>query len=277
MKRYRITTFSFDSRASTLQMEINPLLDPGVKNQMEVIKNQIRNGFQDEFGIVDFKQKEQNIIEIGTMFPSVVFFHNKFLEQIRRSFIIGSYYPAFTGVTTLTERILNHLIFELMDDFKLTPEYKKTYTKESFTDWDEMEKILTSWGILLPETKTLLRKLKKLRHQYAAHFNPETDVRDRELAIEAIKLFQEFIKIQFGSFGLQPWFIEKTKGEFFIKKEYETKPFIKKIYLPNCTLVGPKHEIVNSNGKFVIQDCEYEDVEISDSEFIKLREDFKNK
>jgi len=272
MKRYRTTNFSFDSRANIFNIEIKNNWEESVKFNLINNKEQIRQELKKEFGTIYYEQKEKDFVDIGASFPSIVFFHNKFLEQIRKSFIMGSYYPAFTGVTTLTERILNHLIFTLKNDYKLTSEFKEIYNKESFTNWDLMIHVLTSWNVLLPDTKDYLQKLKKLRNQYAAHFNPKTDTKDRELALESIKLFQEFIKIQFGAFGKQPWFIEGTKGAFFIKKEYENNPFIKRIYLPNCLFVGPRYKFITSPNGFILNDEKYENVEITDDEFKKLIE-----
>jgi len=272
MKRYRTTNFSFDSRPNTLNMEIKDAWEDSLKSSWEDNKEKIREGLRKEFGIIDYEQKEKNFIDMGASFPSIIFFHNKFLQQIRKSFVVGSYYPSFTGVTTLTERILNHLIFTLMNDFKLTPEFKEVHNKDSFTDWDMMLRVLISWNVLLPDTKDHIQKLKKLRHQYAAHFNRETDTKDRELGLEAIKLFQEFIRIQFGAFGKQPWFIEGTKGAFFIKKEFENNPFVKRIYLPNCLLVGPRYEFINSPKGLLLKDENYENKEITDAEFKELLE-----
>src|SRR3972149_6553409 len=114
MKRYRVLNFDFDTRVRTL-------VDP----------------------------KKENFIAIDSKPFSILAFHNRFFEQIRTSFIIGSYYPALTGACALGERILNHLILTLRDDFKNSPEYKKIYRKKSFDDWDVPISILASWGTLL--------------------------------------------------------------------------------------------------------------------------------
>lgn len=272
MKRYRTTIFTFDSRVNIINNEINDEWDELVKTQWKENREKVRTSFKNEFGTDNYEQKEKNLVDIGAAFPSIISFHNKFLNQIRNSFVIGSYYPALTGITTLTERILNHLIFALMNDFKATPEFKEVYNQKSFTDWDKMLRILISWNVMLPETLKHIQRLKILRHQYAAHFNAKTDTDDRELALEAITLFQEFIKIQFGAFGTQPWFIEGTKGAFFIKKEFESNPFVKRIYLPNCLPVGPKYKFQNSPQGLILEDEEYPNIEITDDEYKKLIE-----
>jgi hypothetical protein len=266
----------FDSRANALTMDIKDEWDSEVKVLHEANKQNVRKELKYVYGIDRYELKENNFKDMGPTFPSIIAFHNKFLNQSRTAFIMGGYYPAFTGITTLTERVLNHLVIALRDDFKHTPEYKKVYNKSSFTDWDDVIETLEAWDILLPDSKPDLLKLKKLRHRYAAHFNPETDVKDREFSLEAIQAFQEFIRIQFGFFGMQPWFIPDTQGEFFIKKEYENHPFIKRIYLPNCVLVGPGHRVVMVQQELKIEDDEYPDIEVSDEEFVHLREKAKH-
>ncbi|NWL88669.1 hypothetical protein DMN77_13940 [Paenibacillus sp. 79R4] len=48
-------------------------------------------------------------------------------------------------------------------------------------------------------------------------------------------------------------------------------PFVKKIILPNCTLVGPKHKLeIDGNWFEVIDDHKYDDKEITDEEYKDL-------
>lgn len=259
MKRYRVINFDFDARANILK--INKDI-----NNLELIKQSIAQ----EFGSKNFEQKLKNFIDLGCYFPSILAFHNKFMRQIRASFIFGSYYPALTGACSLGERILNHLLLKLKKHFTSTPEYKKIYSKRSIDDWDVLINILQEWKILLPDVAEKFKELKKKRH-FAIHFNQITDSVDRRLALEAIILLEEIINKQFGALGMQPWFIEGTKGCFFIKKQYEIDPFIKEIYLPNCVLVGSKHSISNQLGRFIINDdYKYDDKEISDEEFARF-------
>lgn len=267
MKRYRTLAVDFDTRANILNFEIKPEWEESVKQQHAQNKVSVMDGLVAEFGVHNKELKIQNFIEIGPAPFSILAFHNRFMRQIRYSFVIGGYYPALTGATTLTERILNHLILALREDFKHTPEYKDVYKNKSFTNWDDLIKVLVAWNVLLPETLVHLKKLQTLRHQFAAHFNPLTDTDDRRLALEAVVEIQGFINIQFGFYGLQPWFIPGTKGAFFLKKEFESQPFIKKVYLPNCVLVGPRYKFGDDWG---VIDDDYENREISDEEFAAL-------
>lgn len=269
MKRYRIFSFDFDSRASLLE----PIQDHWEEKVKELhLQNQqnIKDGLFNQFGTYNREQKLQNFIDLGQKPFSITAFHNKFLEQVRNSYVIGCYYPALTGVCALGERILNHLILLLRDYHTESPEYKKIYKKSSFDNWALVIDALESWGELLPEAVIKFRELNEKRNR-AIHFNPETDTNDKSLSIEAIHLMQEIIAIQFSAFGPQPWYFV-VPGEIYIKKEWEDKPLIKHLFLPNTALVGPKHTVESLIPRITINDrFEYEDREITDEEFIELR------
>ena len=279
MKRYRILGFDWDSRATALSMKIKDEWPEEVKESWRRNIEAAKEDVLTIYGRFNGDQKIQNLSDLGNAPFSVFAFHNKFLRQIRNSFIQGSYYPALTGATCLGERILNQLIINLRNDFKGTDEYKNV-RKGPYNDWKLMIDTLESWGVLLPEVVKEFKILEKIRNREAVHFNPATDSEDRGIALKAIKSISEVIKGQFPGLGLQPWFIEGTSGEFYIKKEFEKDPFVKKIYLPNCRLVGPKHRTIQKivDGKLIMDAIDhhtYEDKQISDEEFWKLREKAK--
>jgi hypothetical protein len=65
-------------------------------------------------------------------------------------------------------------------------------------------------------------------------------------------------------------------GEIYLKKDWESNPFVKRVYLPNCLLVGYKHYIESLVPKMVLNDhFEYEGKEISDDEFVEMRIKYK--
>ena len=162
------------------------------------------------------------------------------------------------------------MLLLLRDSYRNTPHYKKVYGKDSFDDWGFIIDILESWGVLLPEVVLMFRELKDIRHK-SLHFRPEIDHNDRELALEAIRKLSEIISKQFGGNGPLPWFIKGTIGAAFIKKSYETIPFIEKVYLPCCRLVGHLHTLEFKNDEFVIHDDhDYGNQVLSDEEFSDL-------
>jgi hypothetical protein len=164
MKRYRVLSMSFDTRALFLDRE-NTL-----------------NGLREQFGSAGFSQKLENFKALGPKAISVFAFHNVFLEQARDAFVIGAYYPAATAACALGERILNHLVLRLRGHFTSTPEYKLVHAKESFDDWERAVSVLESWGVLLPKAAEDFRQLARIRH-FVLHFNLATDLFDRDVGL----------------------------------------------------------------------------------------------
>jgi hypothetical protein len=242
MKRFRIFGFDFDARAHSLTLEIQDHWEENVKQLHRRNRKQTEDELVWEFGEASAEQKRQNFIDLEPKPISILAFHNKFFQQIRISFVMGAYYPALTASCALGERILNYLILTLRDEFKTTGEYRRVYNKNSFDNWDIAIDTLEAWKLLLPEVVVEFRKLRDRRNE-AIHFRPEVDESDRAPALAAIGSLGSILGNQFSAFGSQPWFITSIPGEVYIKKSWEDNPFIRKIYLPNCLAVGPKHKI----------------------------------
>jgi len=270
MKRYRILAFDYDTRVYTLTLDIRDEWEEEIKKQHRQNKENVKKSLIDSYGAHAQREKYQNFIDLGDKPFSILAFHNRFYEQIRTAFVMGAYYPALTAACSLGERILNYLLLILRHDYKHTPEYKTIYSKDSFDNWDVPIGVLESWGILLPDVSEQFHRLKDMRNK-SIHFRPEVDRNDRELALHAIQCLREIIRNQFSAFGPQPWFITSIPGEIYIKKTWESKPFIEKVYLPNCLLVGPKHKIEAMLPQVLVRDFEYEAREITDEEFSDLR------
>lgn len=281
MKRYRIFGFAdFDARPRQLAESILEEWEEDVKQWHRANKERIAQSLIREFGEINADVKRQNYIDLGNKPFSVLAFHNTFFGQIRSAFIAGSYYPALTGACALGERILNHMVLTLRSDFEhvefSNPKHrKKIHHKDSCDDWEVSILALEKWGVLLPSVATDYRKLMDKRHK-ALHFNPETDTNDRQLALEAIHCLQSIISEQFSSFGVQPWFIPGIRGESYIKKEWESRPFIRKIYLTskNSAFVSYKHRLEFQPTGIVIHDVNDPCLgpDDCDEEFARLRE-----
>lgn len=274
MKRYRVILTDFDARANVLSTEIKKEWKTRVKESWIENKQKVTAGLVSYFGELHSPMKINNFVELGDKPLSVLAFHNKFFEQIRIAFVMGAYYPALTGTCTLGERILNHLLLTFRADYKRTPEYKKIYKKKQFDNWDLLIQVLSAWNVLLPNVATKFEELKQIRNK-AIHFRPETDHNDRELALKAINTLRDIISGQFSGWGTHPWFLV-VPGEIYIKKDWENNLFVKKIYLPNCSLVGPYHVVESVVPQWVIRDdYKYDDKEITDEEFCALLKKFQ--
>jgi len=278
MKRYRILPFfDFDTRSRTLSGPINEAWDESVKAMHRQNRENTVARLTQEYGETHADGKIQNFIDLGPKPLSVIAFHNAFFSQIRNAFIVGSYYPALVGACALGERILNHLIIALRNDFRTSSEYKKVYRKDSFDDWALAIDTLVAWDVLLPKAAGDFRELMKRRHE-AIHFRPETDTNAKDLSLGAIRCLQEIVGEQFSGFGPQPWFISDIPGEIYIKHEWERKPFIREVYLANGPLVGPRHKIESLLPQIQISDPDHETSgpAISDDEFSSLRKAFRD-
>jgi hypothetical protein len=265
--------FDFDTRVMILTEEINDSWEDKVKELHHANRKRVVDGLITGFGDLNKEAKLENFIALNTKPFSIIAFHNRFFEQARSAFVIGAYYPALTGACALGERILNHMLLLLREDYKYTPEYRRVYRKDSFDDWTVPIETLKAWDVLLPDVVDDFLRLKEMRNR-AIHFRPETDHNDRELALEALNCLRATIGSQFASLGTQPWFLTGVPGEVYIKQAWEQRPFIQKVYLPNCALVGPKHRMEALVPRIVINDrFDYEEITIPDDQFCQLRKD----
>jgi len=203
MKRYRVLNVGFDSRAWMLSEEIQSSWEPEVQALWRDNRNRLRQQLVDEYGSFNFDAKVRNFTEFGRIPFSIFAFHNRFVEQIRRSFVMGGSYPALAAACALGERVLNHLVIALREDFRATAQYKRVRSKDSFDNWHLAIETLEAWGVLLPEAASGFRNLHAIRVR-AIHFRPEVDTNDRAMALEAIACLLRIIETQFGPAGHQP-------------------------------------------------------------------------
>ena len=270
MKRYLVFPLDFDTRAYFLEEE-KESWDEFPKQLHQENREKIIKGLEHEFGAHDIDAKVTRFKEMGVSPFSMVSFHNRFFAEIRRAFVVGSFYPALTGASALGERMLNHMLLILRDEFIHTPGYKRVYRKKSFDDWRLAIDALNAWGILDSVLEEKFNELKELRNK-SIHFNHETYTSAESDALKAINILSEIISLRFGFFRKEhSWGINGTKGAQFIKKEFESDPFIKNFYLPQCPLVGPYYAVKTIDaGTLFLDRAYYVNLEISDEEFANI-------
>lgn len=252
-RRYISKGEDFDLRVRSLEIEIKPEWEPQVVEQWTTIKTSIREGLIREFGALWSARKEENFIAIGPLSMSIVSYHNALHRQVRSAFVLGAYYPALVGACALGERMLNHLILDLREFFTHTPEFKRVGRKQSFDNWSVAIDALEGWGVLLPETVSKYRELAKLRNR-SIHFDPGTYGRLRDDALAAVIGIRDILDLQFSTFAVRPWFIPEGLGSCFIAKDWETDPFVRTYFIPNCFFVGPHHLFTAMSPDMVVVD-----------------------
>ncbi len=237
-RRHLSWGMDFDSRAHSLDPNIPEEWDEQVKELHRENLVSARAGMAREFGEQAIDAKIENFVAMGAKPFSVLAHHNALFHQVRPAFVIGAYYPALVGACALGERILNHLVLDMRGHFTGTRAYPKVHAKKSFDDWRVPIDALENWNILLPQAVTEFRALMNLRHR-SIHFNPSTTQNLREHALAAVVHMRTIIEQQFASHALRPWFIPNTIGQIFIRKDWESNPYVQAYYLPNCPFVGP--------------------------------------
>lgn len=269
LRRHLSWGMDFDSRA----MDLEPIPDhweEEVKGAHRANQEKTKRSLIREFGEHAIDTKLENFLAMRTKPMSVLSYHNEFFEQVRSAFVMRQYYPALVGACALGERILNHLILDMRPYFTATPEYRRVYRKNSFDDWDVPIDTLEAWEILLPEAVAEFRALKSLRHR-SIHFNVSTYQTLRDDALAAILHMRTIIEQQFGSFAVRPWFIPGTLGHAFIRKAFETHPFVKTYFIPRCPFVGPLFGMGHGQSDWEVYDVpDYGDGSCTDEEFATL-------
>ena len=231
------------------------------------------------YGDQNFDAKLTRYMELEKPAISIIVEHTDLLEDICNSYVQGNFYSALTGACCLGERIFNDIIFKVMRDFKSSKHYKYVYSKGSIINWEKAIKILSDWEIIDEETKNAYDELYNLRKESVHYQSKEQDF--VKISLKAINIINFIIN---KLFGIGPHRNDiliyfEVPGELFIKKEAEQAPIVKAFYIPCSILVGPRFrlEAVEQPGHFKIVDHEkYEEREISDDEFVKLRNVFKS-
>jgi len=275
MKRYRPLAVQFDNRAMILTMDSEthaPNIRELTRKNIQKVEDQLKH----QFGEHNFAGKKQNFIDIDIMPFSVIAYHNNYLNQIRNSYIIESYFTALTGACSLGERMLNHMVLAFRDQFKHTKSPKRLYSNAPLRNWELGIKALSDWDILLPKAAQQLHELKQLRHE-SLHYNPITDAMLKDKALESVRLIQSIIKTQFGAHEGQPWYFFGSDDNY-VKKEYEAHPFVKHYIIPNCRYLSPFYKVLQVMPWEII---DYEDIQIdiedTDDNYRILREDLSKR
>jgi hypothetical protein len=267
--------FNWDSTGDLLDQEPTDEWSEESKEFHRQNKARMIEGLTHQYGERGLDEKIADLRAIGGQAFTIRAFHTRFYGQARDDFVIGAYYPALTAACSLGERILNDLTFGLLDRYQDRPEYAFFAKKESSHDWPKMTRTLESWGVLVAGVGDEFRALSKLRNR-AIHYDPAMAELDRDLAIIALKHLHGIISLQFGGFGLQPWFISEARGVAFIRKDWEEVPFVKLVYVPASLCVGPHHYVDTDpeTGDWIVYDQEYEDRDITDEEYLQMYETY---
>lgn len=268
-RRYHPFSFDFDSTPLSLT-DPEEHWDEQVKETHRENRAQQINRLEQDYGSRHIADVVKNVTDLGAKSMSLLTYHNRFHEQARRSFVASAYYPALVAACALGERILNHLMLDLRGSFKSSAHYRKVYRKDAFDNWPFAVSVLMDWKVLVDGVGAEFLALSELRNR-SIHFNPETYQSLRDDALAALQRLNAIIAKQFGYFGLQPWFIENTPGAQFVKRAYETDPFVRAYVIPRSGFIGPLYgmELTQQGYWMHLDYSDYGDDQLTDEEFAK--------
>jgi hypothetical protein len=203
----------------------------------------------------------------------VLALHNVHLQQVRSAFASMAYYPALLGACGLGERILNHLVLTLRDDYAEHDATRHVAGRESLNDWSKCVKTLKRWGVFSEDVGRDYERLRKQRIA-AVHYRPALDEDDARIAaLNAVRLLCSLVERIFNAVGQGAHYFTAPIGRPYVRSEAEDDPFVKRFILPACALVSPRFRFIPSTSAVGGFDV-YDDPEIgvgepplSDEEF----------
>jgi hypothetical protein len=268
-RRYHPFSFDFDSSPMDLK-DPEEHWDEQIKKQHLENRRQFVERLKLKHGSAHIDNVVKDTADLGPKSFSMLAYHNRLHEQARRAFVSGNYYPALVAACALGERILNHLVLDLRDSFRASPHYKKVYRKHSFDVWPLAVSVLTDWKVLVDGVGAEFLALSELRNR-SILFDQDTYRSLREDALSALRRLNTIVARQFGYFGSQPWFIEGTPGAQFVKRAYESDPFVRMYIIPRSGFIGPLYgmEISREGHWFHLDYADYGDEVLTDEEFAK--------
>lgn len=270
MKRHRFLTFSIDSTRSFFDGH-------GDSAALEKHREERRQHISEKYGTSNFDAKFERWLAVPKPNLSVVDEHTYLLQDIEDAYVSGNLYSALTGACCLGERIFNQIIFRIRNDYSSSSRYKEVYRRDSINDWNLGIGVLLDWQIINGPTEAKYRRLAVLRNESVHFQSKEQDL--APMAREAIELINQIVSDLFALTRdklFLIWF--EVPGELYLRKEAENVPFIRGFYIPCAPLVGFKHSIesVSPEGILNLTDnATYQDEEVSDAEFVRLRNDFR--
>lgn len=186
--------------------------EPKIADQWRDNQAQVRMELLAEHGTRLGEDKIDNFRAMGPAPWSMAYEHTDPLLQVRSAFAHGDFYPALVGATALGERIFNHLILALRDDYVAhRATTKRVRTRTSFDDWGAAIDVLHGWGVLTDDVAETYRELEKQRHA-AVHYDPNVSATARGPALTAIRDVQNIIEQVFNPHGGPPTFVAGTPG-----------------------------------------------------------------
>lgn len=269
IRRYRLMPAFFDTGHHFL-VPSDESWEPEIRAQHEENRTAMIERLKYVHGEARLEQVVRNSIDLGSDAFSVLGWHNRLWLDIKHACVTCCYYSAATAAGALGERIANHLLRDLADDYA-TSDDRAIIAASRAPTFGRALGILTRWGLLEPNARQHFARLNQLRNALV-HFDPNLYGELRERSLEIVRALRDAIDAQFGVLVTRR-LIAGTPGLLFLKKEVEQEPFIQQYVLPLALHVSPNHTIEphEPSGAWTIDsDHPTETALDTDEEFVRL-------
>jgi hypothetical protein len=274
IRRYRLMPAFFDASHHAL-IEAGDDWPDAVKDQHNENRATAIDRLRHAHGEDRLEQVVQNAMDLGSDPWSVLAWHNQLWLDVKHTFLTCCYYSAAVAAGALGERVVNHLLIDLADDYATAADRSVIFAKQSPT-FGRALTVLRRWAVLEPAAQRHFERLRDLRNGLV-HFDAAlySDLRSRSL--EAVSSLRDALDAQFGVF-VERRLIPNTPGELYLKRAVEDEPFVRHYVLPLALHVGPRHTIEPhaESGYWVVDiDLPVDTVEDSDEQFVALHQSWQ--
>ncbi|QYG91764.1 hypothetical protein HC251_04460 [Iamia sp. SCSIO 61187] len=237
LRRYRLMPLDFNTGHHLLD-PVGEGADPAVRAQAAENRRAQIDRLRYIHGEANLEAVIANIQDLGADPFSTIGWHLHLWREVRHAFVSGAYFPAAVGAGAVAERVLNHLLIDLVDDCATEADRRRIEAPKAPTYAAALE-ILNRWDVLEPASAEHFNRLRIIRNDLV-HFNDGLYEDPRGRSLEAITILRDALDAQWGVF-VQRRLIPGTPGMMYARKAVEAEPFFRHYLAPVMAYVSPHH------------------------------------
>lgn len=241
LRRYLLMPVAFDSRSHILEI-------PGEAWEADIAERHMQNRqrliakLEVEYGKASVDTVVENMTDLGQDPWSCIGWHIPLWLQVKDAYLTGAYYPAAVGAGALGERILSHLLIDLVDLAPEATDKDRRLIDKNGMGASEMLAILRRWKVAEPEALDLFDQLRVKRNRLV-HFDPDLYGNLRDRTLEMMRLLRDAINAQFSVLLPRRLIPNHGRGNSLLRKAAEAEPFVRMYVLPRALSVSPRYAL----------------------------------
>jgi len=194
------------------------------------------------------------------------------IGELQKGYIQGLDFITMTGAVVLVERVLNRLVFAMLEHHKASPHYKKLYGRDrKLQNWDKLSEILVDWRVITLDQAKRVESLHRLRND-SVHYVPDYDFKAG--AAQALAQTLDLIDSIYNVVHRPDLFwLFTVPGEIFARSAALQQPFGRLFVAPACF---PFSVLTSFGDTEVPPDLALPLGPLSDEEFLRLRREARS-